>query len=245
MKDNFSKQAEVYAKHRPVYPPELFEFILGRVKEKNLAWDCGTGNGQTAAELSKHFEKVIATDISSSQIENATKAHNVTYQVEPAEQTSIQNNSVDLITVSQALHWFGFDKFYEEVKRVAKPGAIIAAWTYNLLQTDPVTDKIIRHYHFETLKEYWDKERTFVDNEYTTIPFPFKTLDAPQFFIKLNWNIEQLEGYLNTWSALQKFIKVNNYNPVDELIEKIKENWRVSEIRPIVFPVHLKIANVW
>jgi len=54
MKDNFSAQAAAYAKYRPQYPESLFTYIIDFVKDKNTAWDCGTGNGQSAKELSKH-----------------------------------------------------------------------------------------------------------------------------------------------------------------------------------------------
>ena len=244
MKDNFSTQADVYAKYRPQYPDALFEYIMSFVKEKNLAWDCGTGNGQTAKKLSKYFDKVYATDISSKQIEHAAKKSNINYVVEPAEKTSLKNNTVDLVTVSQALHWFNFEKFYAEVKRVAKPTAVIAVWTYSLLQTDSVTDKLIHDYHFKTLEKYWDEERKYVDDGYKTIPVPFKKIDNPEFFIELNWNTEDLEGYFNTWSALQKFIKVNNYNPVPDLMKEIKLNWPADECRKIIFPIHIKLGYV-
>jgi ubiquinone/menaquinone biosynthesis C-methylase UbiE len=244
MKDNFSKQSDTYAKYRPVYPQELFDCITGFVPSKKLVWDCGTGNGQTAAVLCKYFEKVYATDISKNQIDNAVQAANIIYALEPAEQTSLEDNSVDLVTVSQALHWFDFEKFYGEVKRVSKKKGIIAAWTYNLLQIDPITDKIIHHYHFDTLETYWDKERAHVNDNYANIPFPFDPIVTPHFSIKVKWNVEDLEGYLNTWSALQKFISLNNFNPVDGLIEKIKENWPSEEIRPVEFPLTIKIGYV-
>lgn len=121
MKDNFSKQAAGYAKYRPVYPPELYDFILANAPRKQAAWDCGTGNGQAANELAKTFDKVYATDISQKQIEKAVQQSNIFYSVQPAEQTNFPGNSFDLITVAQALHWFKFDDFYTELKRVAKP----------------------------------------------------------------------------------------------------------------------------
>ncbi|HMI78613.1 MAG TPA: class I SAM-dependent methyltransferase, partial [Ferruginibacter sp.] len=146
MKDNFSQQASGYAQYRPQYPEELFAYILRFVKEKKLAWDCGTGNGQSAKALSNYFEKVIATDISQKQIDNAYKASNIFYAVEPAEQTTLADKSVDLITVAQAMHWFNFEKFYAEVNRVAKPGAVIAVWTYNLLKISKEIDDLINEY---------------------------------------------------------------------------------------------------
>lgn len=244
MKDNFSGQADIYAKYRPQYPDALFDFITGLVHEKKLAWDCGTGNGQTAIQLARYFGKVYATDISARQIENAYRRENIVYEVAAAEQTGIRENSVDLITVSQALHWFDFDKFYAEVRRVAKPGAVIAVWTYSLLQIDPVTDALIHDHHFGTLEHYWDKERKYVDDGYQSIPFPFEQISTPVFNIELFWDTDELEGYLNTWSALQKFSKANNYNPVPELMEKIRQRWPVSEKRKILFPIHLKMAVV-
>lgn len=244
MKDNFSNQAAVYAKYRPRYPLALFEYIVSFVKDKKLAWDCGTGNGQTAKELSKYFESVYATDISSKQIEHAVKEKNIIYSIEPAEETGINDRTTDLVTVSQALHWFNFDKFYQEVKRVSKPEGLIAVWTYSLLQIDPVTDPLIHTYHFETLETYWDVERKYVDDGYRTIPFPFKQISTPEFFIEVNWDLEDLEGYFNTWSALQKFIAVNNYNPIPALIKEIAQNWPATETRKIIFPIHLKMAYV-
>ena len=131
MKDNFSLQSSLYVKYRPSYPLELFDFIISQVKERDTAWDCGTGNGQTAKGLSSHFNKVFATDISQKQLDNAYQAGNIFYSVQPAEKTIFFNKSIDLITVSQALHWFKLDLFYQEVYRLGRPGSWIAVWVYN------------------------------------------------------------------------------------------------------------------
>jgi ubiquinone/menaquinone biosynthesis C-methylase UbiE len=127
MKDNFSKQSDLYAKYRPGYPQALYDCIINHVENKEAAWDCGTGNGQAAKELSKAFMKVFATDISQKQIDKAVQSDNIFYSVQPAEQTNFPDNSFDLVTVAQALHWFRFDEFYKEVRRVTKPGAFSPA----------------------------------------------------------------------------------------------------------------------
>ncbi|CAN5887745.1 class I SAM-dependent methyltransferase [soil metagenome] len=244
MKDIFSNQAAAYAKYRPQYPPALFEYIMSFVKHKDLAWDCGTGNGQTAKELSKYFQQVHATDISSKQIEHATNATNIMYAVEPAEKTSLTNESTDLIAVSQALHWFKLDEFYTEVKRVSKPGGIIAVWTYSLLQIDKITDALVHQFHFEILGPYWDEERKFVDNGYQTISFPFEQIESPMFQIEVEWGVEDLTGYFNTWSALQKYIAAKDENPVPALMEKIGISWPAWKIKKVIFPIHLKLAYI-
>jgi Methyltransferase domain len=244
MKDNFSNQSSLYAQYRPGYPPELFKYITGFVKQKNTAWDCGTGNGQSAVALSKYFKKVIATDISNKQIENAEKATNIFYSVQPAEVTGIESGSVDLVTVAQAIHWFNFDEFYAEVKRVAAQNAFIAVWAYSLSKIDEPIDKLINDYHFNFLGSYWDAERKYVDDEYKNIPFPFEKIKTPDFFIETNWSLAELEGYLNTWSALQKYIKTNATNPVPNLVNSIKPYWGSSEKRKIIFPVHLLLGAI-
>ncbi|MEJ7588281.1 MAG: class I SAM-dependent methyltransferase [Ferruginibacter sp.] len=244
LKDNFSTLATSYAMFRPVYPRELYDYIMHFVNEKQLAWDCGTGNGQAAAALSKYFTQVYASDISSKQIENARREINVIYAVEAAGNTSLPADSVDLVTVSQALHWFAGDEFYREVKRVTKSSAVIAAWTYGLLEIDSLTDEIIQDYHYQTLGTYWDDARKYVNNGYIDIPFPFAPIPSPPFNIRVNWNLQQLEGYLNTWSALQQFIQVNKFSPLKVLVKRIEKNWPRGEVRPVNFPLTLRLGNV-
>ena len=242
MKDKFSLQSALYVKYRPSYPPEMIDYIVSLVKEKDMAWDCGTGNGQTAKALSSYFNKVFATDISQKQLDNAYQAGNIFYSVQPAEQTIFLNNSFDLITVSQALHWFRFDEFYGEVKRIAKKGAILAAWTYSLLRISKEIDNLIDNLHFKVLRDYWDKERSYVDGHYQNIPFPFKKIDSPVFNIDYKWGIEELEGYLNTWSGLQNYIAAGNSNPIPELMKKIRSHSK--DTVPIIFPLHLLVGEI-
>ena len=99
-----------------------------------LAWDCATGNGQAAIGLAAHFEKVIATDASAQQIENAEPDKRISYRVAPAEASGIDSGSVDLIMVAQALHWFDLDRFFTEAKRVLKDDGVLAVWGYKLLK---------------------------------------------------------------------------------------------------------------
>ena len=244
MKDNFSNQSSLYAQYRPTYPPALFEYISNFVANKNTAWDCGTGNGQSAVALSRYFKKIIATDISSKQIDLAEKAPNIFYSVQPSEHTNIENNSVNLVTVAQAIHWFNFENFYAEVKRVATKNAFIAVWMYSLLRIDEPIDQIINEYHFNFLGNYWDAERKYVDDEYKNIPFPFEKIKTPEFVIEKYWSLPELEGYLKTWSALQKYIAAYDSNPVIDLIHSIKPHWGAEEKRKIIFPIHLLLGAI-
>ncbi len=244
MKDNFSKGAADYAKYRPVYPPALYDFIYQQVKEKNIAWDCGTGNGQTARELARVFSKVWATDISQQQIEHASRAENIIYSVQAAEATNFASNSIDLITVSQALHWFHFDEFYAEVKRVGKKGSWVATWMYSLLKISPTIDALINQQFYKALLgPYWDPERKHVDNLYTSIPFPFPEIPTPVFNMEYEWSALELAGYLRTWSAVKKFIHEKGSDPVDDLMHKIYKHWKNEKMK-VLFPLHLRMGQI-
>ncbi len=64
--DQFSSQARAYAAHRPRYPAELFADLAALTPDHNLAWDCGTGNGQAAIGLARHYRRIAASDASAS-----------------------------------------------------------------------------------------------------------------------------------------------------------------------------------
>lgn len=244
MKDNFSRQSSLYAKYRPGYPAELFQFITGFVKNKKLAWDCGTGNGQSAIQLANYFEKVIATDISLKQLEQAERKENINYKMAAAEESGIETGTVNLVTVAQAIHWFDFEKFYSEVKRLAAPDAYLSVWCYSLLKIEKNIDALIKEYHFNTLAAYWDEARKYVDNGYAGISFPFEKIATPGFEIIQYWTLEDLQGYLETWSAFQKYVSVNSSNPVLPLIDAIRSFWKTGEKKKIIFPIHLLLGAI-
>jgi len=243
-KDYFSGHSKQYATFRPTYPEDLYEFIFKYVRKFDNAWDCATGNGQVAQYLSARFDKVFATDISQQQLDNAYQSGNIYYSIAAAEKTEIPNRTIDLITVAQALHWFTVEDFYKEVNRATKPGALVAIWGYNVLRISPEVDKIIEDFYLNTTGPYWDERRKFVDTEYQSIPFPFEEIPFPDIDIEIAWSLAHLTGYLATWSATQKFIKVNGFDPVAPLAEKLKSHWKEGEIKETRFPLFGKIGRV-
>lgn len=243
MKDNFSKQSDLYAKFRPGYPKKMFDFLLPLVPDKRIAWDCGTGNGQVAISLSRYFKEVYATDISASQINNAVKKANIFYSVEKAEETLFADNTFDLVTVAQAIHWFNFKSFYDEVKRTLKQGGIVAAIGYDVLKINKEINILIDDFYKTTTAPYWDSERKYIDDHYTTIPFPFKEIESPEFSINYSWEFDQVVGYFNTWSAVQHYIRKNNENPVDKFATRLKEAWGNVIRRKVSFPIFIRVGR--
>jgi ubiquinone/menaquinone biosynthesis C-methylase UbiE len=243
MKDNFSKQSDLYSRFRPGYPRQLFDFLLPLVPDKKAAWDCGTGNGQVAVKLSMYFKEVYATDLSLAQIENADKKENIFYSVETAEKTLFPGNKFDLITVAQAIHWFEFNSFYKEAHRTLKPGGVIVAIGYDIFRINKKIDLLIDKFYIDTTGPYWDKERKYVDEHYLTIPFPFKEIMTPGFSMNYNWKFEQVTGYLNTWSAVQHYTRKNNENPVEKFSEELKKAWGDVLKRKVTFPIFARTGR--
>jgi SAM-dependent methyltransferase len=240
----FSAQADVYAKYRPTYPQELYDFILQHIPHRDIAWDCGTGNGQAAVVLSDYFQKVFGTDISQKQLNNAVNKSNVQYINCPAEHTPFSENQFDLVTVAQAYHWLEFDQFKKEVHRVGKPGALLAVWSYGHIAIEPRIDELMRNFHDHIVGPYWDSRRKYVTNGLRDVPFFYPEIPSRPFSLELKWTLTDLEGYLESWSAVQTCKSKTGNDPVPGCIEKISEFWNDHESKCVTFPLTLRIGRI-
>lgn len=199
----FSTASDAYAAGRPHYPPELFGWIAGQCLDRRSAWDCATGNGQAAIGLAAHFELVQATDFSAQQIGEAFAAPNIVYSVQPAERTDFEAGSFDLVAVAQALHWFDYERFWPEVRRVAKPGAFFCAWGYAWIQGPAELHEALLDPLLALLEPYWAANNGILWRGYRSeeICFPLERLEVPAFATEVDWSIVELLGYVRTWSA--------------------------------------------
>ena len=242
-KDHFSKQAAGYAKFRPQYPQELFDYLGSIAPSRQFAWDCATGNGQAAVGLASVFDHVIATDASEKQIANAQSNQIVQYRVAAAENSGIASETIDLIMVAQALHWFDLDRFYLEARRILKPDGVLAASAYNLLHIEPAIDVIVNRYYHEVVGPFWPPERELVE-QFVNLSFPFHEIDAPQFEMTVQWNLEHLLGYLRTWSSTQRFIAAKGSDPLDHIMDELHSAWGAREqTRRVSWPLIVRIGR--
>jgi SAM-dependent methyltransferase len=242
-KDHFSKQAADYAKFRPSYPPELFDYLGSIAPSRQLAWDCGTGNGQAAIGLASVFDHVLATDASEKQITNAELHRRVDYRVAAAEHSTLDSSTVDLIMVAQALHWFDLNQFYAEARRVLKPHGILVASAYNLLTIEPAIDEVVNRYYYEVVGPFWPPERKLVE-QFVELPFPFQEIDLPKFEMTAHWNLDHLLGYLRTWSSTQRFIAAKGCDPLEQIINRLRSAWGDSQqTRAVIWPLIVRIGR--
>jgi SAM-dependent methyltransferase len=244
-KDYFSATAAEYATFRPRYPAKLFEFVASLPSRRRAVWDCATGNGQAAVPLADHFDRVIATDASVEQVAHAEPHDRVTYRVALADSSGLESNSIDLVTVAQALHWLPLERFFAEVRRVIAPGGVLAVWCYSRLTVDPNIDEVIEHYYVDLCGPYWSPERALVDQGYRTIALPIDEVDAPALWIESPLNLDEFAGYVRTWSATRKFAAAIGRDPVVDVVESLRPLWGHDTARRLIrWPLHVRAGRV-
>lgn len=241
--NHFSKQASDYARYRPLYPATLYEYLATLTPEHDLAWDVGTGNGQAAIGLARHFRSIIATDPSAQQIELAMPHECVMYHVAQAEDSGLDDQSVDLITVAQAVHWFDLDRFYAEVRRVLRPPGVLAVWCYNLTEIAPEVDRVMESYYHDVLGEFWPPQIRWVDEHYRTLPFPFDEIVVPEFVVEATWSLRDLFGYLSSWSAAQKYKEAHGVDPLEKKLAEFEVAWGAEADRVVRWPLYLRVGK--
>lgn len=243
-KDHFSGHASAYARYRPDYPAELFSYLATLTPRREVALDCATGSGQAALGLANYFSLVVASDGSVSQLQNAEPHPNVAYVGNLAEQPALRARTVDLVVAAQAAHWFNHERFYPEVKRVLKSDGALALWTYGLAYVEPQIDAIVRHFYSSVVGAYWPPERHWVETAYRDLPFPMHEISAPTFELNLQWDLDSLMGYLDTWSAVQRYKRATSEDPLPALRAEIAPYWASPlQTRKVTWPLHLRVGR--
>lgn len=243
-KDHFSDLSDDYARYRPIYGDAVFDWLASQSPATTVCWDCATGSGQAAVSLARHFDKVIATDASEEQVRNAINAERVEYRVARAEESALDDASSDLVTVAQALHWFDINAFFIEVERVLVPGGLLAILSYSLFQTDSAIDEVIDHLYRDILDQDWPPERRLIEQGYADITLPFPELETPSFSMFAQWDLSQLTGYLNTWSAVKRYTNRTGQSPVGMISESLQSAWGdPANKHRIEWPMTVRVAR--
>jgi len=242
-KDHFSRQAAAYSRYRPAYPPELISYVAALAPSRGLAIDCATGSGQAAVALARHFERVIAVDGSVPQLIRAMPAAGVTYLAGLAERLPLRAACGDLVAAAQAAHWFGFERFYDECRRVLRPGGLVAVWAYEKFHVDPALDAIVDHFYVDVIGRFWPPERRYIEAGYRDLPFPLAEEPAPAFTLATEWDLEQALGYFCSWSAVQRYRDSTGRDPLPELRRALEPHW-AGRLRRLEWPLHLRVGRV-
>ncbi len=238
--DHFSTISAEYAAYRPRYPSGLFDALAEAAPRRRIAWDCATGTGQAARELTRWFDRVVASDASASQVRKGERRESVGYFAAVAETVPLRSASADLITVAQALHWIELHPFYAEARRVLSPGGLLAAWTYGRHRVDGgAIDAQVGQFYEEVVGPYWPPERHWVESGYSGLPFPFERVSLTIPPMTEEWTLGQMLGYISTWSAVVRYIQVNGVDPLLALAERLAPLWEPDRPRRIEWALTL------
>ena len=242
---DFSPFAKEYARSRPGYPPELFDYLASLLERRERAWDCATGNGQAALELARHFTSVVGTDVSAEQIRHAAPHPRVEYRVAPAEGSGLEPGSVDLLTVASAIHWFDLDRFYVEARRVIRAGGVLAAWSYHAGRMEPPFGEVLDHFYWDVVQPYFAPGSKLVDDGYRTLNLPGEAIRPPQFWMRADWNLDQMLAFVGTWSGTQEYIRQRGESPLPLVEEPLGRVWgERTAVRKLRWPLAIRVSRL-
>ncbi|PIA45497.1 hypothetical protein AQUCO_01700788v1 [Aquilegia coerulea] len=259
MADLFIKQAKEYQQTRPSYTPELLQFITSKTPNHDLVWDVGCGSGQAAILLAGVYKNVVGTDTSEQQLSYASKLPNIRYVQTPPnmplsdlEHKVAAQETVDLVTVAQALHWFDLPTFYEQVKWVLKkPNGILAVWCYISPTVNEAVDTVFLKL-YKASGPYWDQARKVVDDRYRNIDFPFEPVDGMdhtgpfEFVTERTMDLDDYLTYIRSWSAYQTAKTKGIELLSEDVIQNFERAWALEDgnQKVVRYPVFLRIGKV-
>lgn len=242
---DFSGVAETYSAARPGYPPELFAWLASVVRGHDLAWDTATGGGQAAVGLARHFDRVIATDRSAAQILHATPHPGVEYRVARAEDSGLEANSVDLVVAAAALHWFDLPEFYGEVRRVARGGGVLAAWSYHVAHLEPPFHDVLWPFYRDVVGPHFAAGARLVDERYEGIDLPGEGLETPRFVVSAAWTAAEILRFVRTWSGVQSYMERTGKDPVAELAPRLESVCgSPGSVHVLRWPLYLRASRL-
>lgn len=242
---DFAPLAAGYARGRPRYPAELFAWLAGLVPGREMAWDCGTGNGQAALGLADHFRQVVATDVSDGQLRHALPHPRVVYRTAPAERSGLDPGSVDLATAAASAHWFDLSAFGAEVSRVLRPGGVLAVFTYHIGRVTPPFDAVFHRLYWERMKPWFAPGTVLVDEGYRTLELPGAPITAPAFEVSAAWTLDEVLAFAASWSAVRAYREETGDDPIPALAAELTAIFG-DAMGPLPFrmPLHLRVQRL-
>lgn len=230
----YAAHAHIYSKYRPTYPIAVVEAITSYVTRLGgslgHALDVACGSGQSTFYLKDTFKLITGVDISKAQLEEAKSKcqkeniDNIQFLTGSGMELPVESESVDVVTIAQALHWLDIDKFFTECKRVLKPRGCVAVYGYgNVCLINKQCNELVSNFYSNTLQGCWHDARHHIDEEYRSIHMPFSNTQRIDTSMPYETSLDAFIGYVSTWSGYQKYCEDH---PKNTVLEDMKATMR-------------------
>ena len=230
-KKRFSSRVENYIKYRPSYPPEIIDFLTDEkvLSKQSIVADIGSGTGILSELFLKNGNKVFGVEPNTEMRRAAEKILEIYPDFvsisSSAENTSLMSNSIDLITVGQAFHWFDIFKTRIEFKDILKSdGNIVLIWN-----TRRKTGKGFSSQYEQFITHYGTDYEQVRNNEGNVNDF-FK-YKKKVFFNYQDLDFEGLKGRLLSVSYIPLEDNPTHEDMINELVKLFKKNEQNGKIR--------------
>ena len=221
-KEIFDNKANIYDQYRPRYADELFEYLkdTGIITSSSIVADIGCGTGILARQLCKYVSLVYCIEPNPNMMNEAIESFKGDKHYRPilasAENTTLDDFSVDLISVGQAFHWFDPILFKQEAKRILKkPGIVMLVWNKKQdCDLEQERRSIVKKYRrfTDSYDSSWSKRiqgiKVFFNDNYTELSFKNDIVNTKKEFImrtlSASHSLERddplIESYLSEWN---------------------------------------------
>lgn len=126
----YARKAEKYARYRWDYAPGAIHaiFEIAGLTVQSCVADLGAGTGILTRPFVERVGQVylVEPNLEMRQQAEPLAGPTCTLIAARAEQTNLPDQSVDLVTVAQAIHWFDPEPARREILRILKPGGWLA-----------------------------------------------------------------------------------------------------------------------
>lgn len=205
----FSNRVEDYIKYRPTYPNEMLNVLakeLGLTSEKVIA-DIGSGTGISSIPFLKNRNRVFGIEpnkeMREAQEEILKEYTNFKSVNGTAEETKLENKTVDLIFCGQAFHWFDKEKSKKEFSRILKEnGNLVFVWNSRSTKTD--FQKEYEQILYDYIEEYKNVNHRNIEDLDIQKFFSPKKMKIYELHNEQKFDLDGLKGRLKSSSYCPK-----------------------------------------
>jgi ubiquinone/menaquinone biosynthesis C-methylase UbiE len=153
--ENFNEKANTYAQSRASYSNNYINIFCEQLLEQPDAYvaDIAAGTGINTKQIAKYCKKIYAVEPNREMINECKKyckdLSHIEYIEGTSDNTSLADNSINIITIAQAFQLLNMEKTKKECQRILKKGGkVIFVWNSKELKNDFFyeTEKILLKY---------------------------------------------------------------------------------------------------